>query len=214
MPKGATLRFQMHYTPNGTATEDNTRLGLIFADEPPEHEVRMMGIANRRLRIPPGADNHQEVASMRLPHDIQLLGFLPHMHLRGKAARYDLLSSDGEERLLDVPHYDFNWQLFYRLAQPKTVRQGDSIRFTGWFDNSENNPANPDPNKTVHWGEQTEDEMHLGYVEYVVRGAEPGQSIARTRNPRPAGGSGNPADTLALNIGAQTIRPAMLVKAL
>ena len=131
------------------------------------------------------------------------------MHLRGKAARYDALSSDGEERLLDVPHYDFNWQLFYRLAQPKTMRQGDSIRFTGWFDNSENNPANPDPNKTVRWGEQTEDEMHLGYVEYVVPGAKPGQPIARTVD-----GSGSSGDTRALNIGGQAIKAAALVKAL
>jgi thiol-disulfide isomerase/thioredoxin len=214
LPKGATLRFQMHYTPNGTATEDNTRLGLIFADEPPKHEVKMMGIANRRLSIPPGADNHPEIATMPLPHDIQLLGFLPHMHLRGKAARYDALKSDGEERLLDVPHYDFNWQLFYRLAQPKTMRQGDSIRFTGWFDNSENNPANPDPNKTVRWGEQTEDEMHLGYVEYVVPGAKPGQLIASTPNPRPVGGSGSAVDSRTLNIGGQAIKPAVLVKAL
>ena len=213
LPKGATLRFQMHYTPNGTATEDNTRLGLIFADEPPQHEVKMMGIANRRLSIPPGAGNHPEVATMRLPHDIQLLGFLPHMHLRGKAARYVALSSEGEERLLDVPHYDFNWQLFYRLAQPKMMRQGDSIRFTGWFDNSEKNPANPDPNKTVRWGEQTEDEMHLGYVEYVVPDAKPGQLIANARNSRPAGDSGS-TDTRTLNIGGQTIKAGALVKAL
>ena len=135
------------------------------------------------------------------------------MHLRGKAARDAALSSDGEERLLDVPHYDFNWQLFCRLAQPKMMRQGDSIRFTGWFDNSENNPANPDPNKTVRWGEQTEDEMHLGYVEYVVPDAKPGQLIASTRNSRPVGDSGS-TDTRTLNIDGQAIKAAVLVKAL
>lgn len=214
LPAGATLRFQMHYTPNGTATEDNTRLGLIFADEPPEHEVRMMGIANPRLRIPPGADNHQEVATMRLPYDIELLGFLPHMHLRGKAARYDALEVGGEELLLDVPHYDFNWQLFYRLAEPKILRRGDSIRFTGWFDNSENNPANPDPNKTVRWGSQTENEMHLGYVEYVVRAAEPGQPIAGNPSTRPSTDSGNPLRETMLNLGGQVIDVATLVKKL
>ena len=212
--KDAILRFQMHYTPNGTATEDNTRLGLIFADEPPKHEVKMMGISNRRLSIPPGADNHAEFATMRLPHDIQLLGFLPHMHLRGKAARYDALNSDGEELLLDVPHYDFNWQLFYRLAEPKTMRQGDSIRFTGWFDNSQRNPANPDPNKTVRWGEQTEDEMHLGYVEYVVPDAKPGQLIASSRIPASVGDSGSSVETRTLNIAGQRINSATLMKVL
>ncbi len=118
LPQGAKLRFQMHYTPNGTATEDRTRIGLIYAKEPPRHEVEMIGIANRRLRIPPGAENHQVVASLRLPYDVQILGFLPHMHLRGKAARYEMLTAGGTEILLDIPHYDFNWQLFYRLAEP------------------------------------------------------------------------------------------------
>jgi hypothetical protein len=136
------------------------------------------------------------------------------MHLRGKAARYEALTADGREMLLDVPHYDFNWQLFYRLAKPQTFRQGETIRFTGWFDNSENNPANPDPSKTVRWGEQTEDEMHLGYVEYVVPGAKPGDPIAHMRQSRPGGGQSKPADADALKIGGQTIKPATLVKTL
>jgi hypothetical protein len=186
LPKGAKLRFQMHYTPNGTATEDSTRIGLVFAKEPPRHEVKVAGIANARIRIPPGAGNHQEVASLRLPFDVQILGFLPHMHLRGKAARYEALTADGTEVLLDIPRYDFNWQLLYQLAEPRTLRQGDTIRFTCWFDNSENNPANPDPSKTVRWGPQTEDEMHLGYVEYIVPGATPGEGVTGTS---PSGGS-------------------------
>ena len=187
LPKGARLRFQMHYTPNGTATEDSTRIGLVFAKEPPKHEVKVAGIANRRISIPPGANNHDEEASLRLPYDVQVLGFLPHMHLRGKAARYELLTSDGTEMLLDIPRYDFNWQLLYRLAEPQTLHQGDTIRFTAWFDNSENNPANPDPNKTVRWGPQTEDEMHLGYVEYIVPGAKPGEPVGGMRRARAAG---------------------------
>jgi hypothetical protein len=181
LPKGAKLRFQMHYTPNGTATEDSTRIGVVFSDEPPRHEVKVAGIANTRIRIPPGAANHREVAGLRLPYDVQILGFLPHMHLRGKAARYEALSADGTEVLLDIPRYDFNWQLLYRLAEPRTLRQGDTIRFSCWFDNSENNPANPDPGRTVRWGLQTEDEMHLGYVEYIVPGAKPGDAVAGMR---------------------------------
>ena len=181
LPKGAKLRFQMHYTPNGTATEDSTRIGVIFAKEPPKHEVKVAGIANGRISIPPRADNHLEQASLRLPHDVQILGFLPHMHLRGKAARYDAITADGTEVLLDIPRYDFNWQLLYRLAEPQTLKQGDTIRFNCWFDNSENNPANPDPDQTVRWGPQTDDEMHLGYVEYIVPGAKPGESASGIR---------------------------------
>lgn len=218
LPKGAKLRFQMHYTPNGTATEDSTRIGLIFSKEPPRHEVKVAGIANGKISIPPHTNNHPEVADLRLPYDVQILSFLPHMHLRGKAARYEALIAGGEETLLDVPHYDFNWQLLYRLAEPLTLHRGDTIRFTGWFDNSKNNPANPDPTRTVRWGQQTEDEMHLGYVEYVVTGAKPGERVAGLRSGRSAGRRNATApqrdDTGALQIGGQRIKPAALVKAL
>ena len=187
LPKGARMRFQMHYTPNGTATEDLTRIGLVFAKEPPMHEVKVKGIANARIKIPPRADNHREVASLKLPVDVEVLGFLPHMHLRGKAARYEVKSSSGTETLLDIPRYDFNWQLLYRLSEPKTLKKGDTIQFTAWFDNSADNPANPDPNKTVRWGPQTEDEMHLGYIEYTILGSNPGESVTGlSRKPRNA----------------------------
>ena len=196
LPKGAKLRFQMHYTPNGTATEDNTRIGLIFAKEPPKHELRVAGIANTRINIPPGADNHREVASLRLPFNVQLLSFLPHMHLRGKAARYEVITADGPQLLLDIPRYDFNWQLLYRLAQPLSLNRGDTIQFTCWFDNSDKNPANPDPTQTVRWGQQTEDEMHLGYVEYIIPGATPGESIEGLRRTRRRQPNRNPGTKL------------------
>lgn len=191
LPRGAKLNFQMHYTPNGTATKDSTRIGLIFATEPPKHEVKMLALANHSFKIPPGDSNHRVQKTQTLPFDVQILGFLPHMHLRGKAARYATLTPDGKERdvLLDVPNYDFNWQLFYRLARPQTLPRGEAIRFTGWFDNSDENPANPNPNATVRWGEQTEDEMHLGYIEYVVSGESPSDLIASTQ------GSESTADT-------------------
>jgi Ca2+-binding EF-hand superfamily protein/peroxiredoxin/mono/diheme cytochrome c family protein len=175
IPKGARLRFQMHYTPNGTATEDRTRIGLVFAKREPQHEVRVAGIVNRGFRIPPGAANHPVIGAIRnLPVDVEILAFLPHMHLRGKAARYELISSGQSQTLLDVPRYDFNWQLLYRYAEPILARAGDTLQFTAWYDNSSGNPANPDPSKEVRWGPQTFDEMHLGYVEYVVPGAKPG----------------------------------------
>ncbi|MFZ5830976.1 MAG: redoxin family protein [Planctomycetota bacterium] len=174
LPAGAALVFQLHYTPNGTATTDQTRLGLVLAKEPPRHIVRNVGIANRRISIPPGASNHAERAVLPVPADVVLLAFMPHMHLRGKAFRYDLVLPHGDrQRLLDVPRYDFNWQLSYRLAEPLAVPRGSRIEVTGWFDNSAGNPANPDPSQTVRWGPQTEDEMLLGYVEFYVPSETP-----------------------------------------
>jgi hypothetical protein len=169
LPKGWTLWFQIHYTPNGTATTDQTRLGLVFAKEKPHHEVRVIGIANRGFTIPPGADNHKVEARIPVPFDARAIAFMPHAHLRGKAARYDAKFPDGTTKpLLEVPHYDFNWQLVYRPAEPVRVPRGGSIVYTAWYDNSDKNPANPDSTKPVRWGRQTEDEMHIGYLEYVI----------------------------------------------
>ena len=174
LPAGARLNFQMHYTPNGTATTDSTRIGVVLCDKP-DHEVRTAGIINTRLSIPPGAGNHREEASLTLPTDATVLGFLPHMHVRGKACRYELTRGNETATLLDVPRYDFNWQLLYRLAEPLPLAAGDRLTFTAWFDNSAANPANPDPTETVRWGPQTFEEMHLGYVEYYLPGVAPGK---------------------------------------
>ncbi len=174
LPAGAKLRFQIHYTPNGTATRDQIKLGLIFAKEPPEHIVHVAGISDHRLNIPPGAAHHPESAVIPIPADVKLLAFMPHMHVRGSAFRYEAILPDGTVRtLLDVPRYDFNWQLSYRYAEPPTLPRGSKLRATGWFDNSANNPANPDPTKTVRWGPQTFDEMMLGYVEYYLPDEKP-----------------------------------------
>ena len=171
LPAGARIKFQIHYTPNGTATRDQVRIGLLFAKQAPEHVVHVAGIADVLLNIPPGATDHPETGSIPVPREVKLLAFMPHMHVRGKAFRYEVVLPDGTTRtLLDVPRYDFNWQLGYRYAEPPTIPAGSKIRATGWFDNSANNPANPDPNKTVRWGPQTYDEMMLGYVEYYVPG--------------------------------------------
>lgn len=182
LPKGSRLRFQMHYTPNGSATTDRTRVGVIYAKEPPQHEVRVSGIVNARISIPPGAGNHREEASLRLPFDATIMGFLPHLHVRGKACRYDLVRGDGARTtLLDIPRYDFNWQLLYRLHEPLALAAGDTLVFTARYDNSAGNPANPDPTKTVRWGPQTYDEMHLGYVEYYVPGVPAGEKLPGMR---------------------------------
>jgi hypothetical protein len=169
LPRGSLLRFQMHYTPNGTATEDRTRIGLVFAELPPQFEVKVAGIVNPKLSIPPGADNHPEPAALRVPTTVTALGFLPHMHVRGKAFRYEITPPGGKtETVLDIPRYDFNWQLYYRLAEPRPLPPGTVVKATGWYDNSTKNPANPDATKTVRWGPQTTDEMMLGYLEYFI----------------------------------------------
>jgi thiol-disulfide isomerase/thioredoxin len=167
LPAGATLRFQIHYTPNGKATQDQVRVGLKFAEEKPRHVVMNAGISNHRLAIPAGADNHPVEARLPVPRDAVVMAFLPHMHLRGKAWRYEGIQPGQKPQvLLDVPRYDFNWQLLYRFAEPMRLPAGSVIKATGWYDNSAGNPANPDPGKIVKWGPQTTDEMMLGYVEY------------------------------------------------
>ncbi|MES2461489.1 MAG: redoxin domain-containing protein, partial [Armatimonadota bacterium] len=178
IPAGSTLRFQIHYTPNGTATTDQTKLGLTFASKAPDHEVRVAGIANVLLNIPAGSQRHPEKGVLPVPVDAKILAFMPHMHVRATACRYDMVSPSGvRQTLLDVPRYDFNWQHYYRYADPVNVTKGSRIEFTGWFDNSTANPANPDPKKNVRWGPQTTDEMLLGYVEYYLDGPSDGQMV-------------------------------------
>ncbi len=166
---GSTLVFEMHYTPNGVATTDHTELGIVFAKEPPQQEVRVAAAANPKIQIPAAAPAHAEVALLPVPQSVKLLSLNPHMHVRGKAFRYELILPDGTLRtLLDVPRYDFNWQVGCRYAEPLTLPAGSKIKCTGWYDNSSGNPANPNPNATVRWGPQTSDEMMLGYLEYLV----------------------------------------------
>lgn len=168
IPKGATFVFQLHYTANGVEAEDRTKLGLIFNDGPPAVEVQTKGISNTFFRIPAGADNFKVTSSWTVPDDITLLSFDPHSHVRGKAWRYEALYADGRrETLLDIPRYDFNWQLLYELQEPITLPKGTKIVCTAWYDNSENNPANPDPTKDVYFGEQTWEEMMIGYVNWI-----------------------------------------------
>ena len=190
IPAGASLKFQIHYTPNGTATQDQTRLGMVFSKVKPEHEVKTVGVVNLGLVIPPGADNHKQVASVPVPWDVKILSFMPHMHVRGKACRYDLITSSGERKtLLDVPRYDFNWQLAYDYREPLAVDKGSKIEFAAWYDNSSKNPHNPDPTKTVRWGLQTYDEMHLGYIEYYIPGLMAGTDAPDLRGVSFAGGA-------------------------
>ncbi len=167
LPAGAWLKFQVHYTPNGRATSDRTEIGFVFADDVPDTVVRTGGIFETRFRIPPGADDYVVEAAAEFGRPATLLGLSPHMHLRGKSFRYVAVYPDGsQETLLDVPRYDFNWQRMYRFETPKELPGGTRIVCVAHFDNSADNPANPDPSRSVRFGEQTFDEMMIGYMEW------------------------------------------------
>ncbi len=169
LPAGSTVSFQIHYTPSGKATQDQLRMGLVFAKEPPRFAMHSAAIANHKISIPPGEANHTEVGQRPVPADMNVTAFMAHMHVRGKAFRYELISADGKsETLLDIPRYDFNWQLRYELKEPRVIPRGSTVKITAVYDNSTANKANPDPTKTVRWGQQTYDEMMIGYIEYFT----------------------------------------------
>ncbi len=171
IPAGSKLVFQVHYTPNGSPQKDLSRVGLIFAK--PEDVTKAIvttKAVNHRFRIPPGDDNHLvEATSGSLPVEVELLAMMPHMHLRGKSFHYEAVYPDGKrETLLDVPAYDFNWQTGYVLKEPLKFPAGTRMHCVAHFDNSQFNPANPDPGKTVTWGDQTWNEMMIGYFDIGV----------------------------------------------
>jgi mono/diheme cytochrome c family protein len=167
LPAGSWLKFQVHYQPNGEAVHDETSIGLRFADGPPEVEVSTSAVSSTDLSIPAGDDNYRIRAGIRFDSPAVLSAFSPHMHLRGKAFRYELHYPDESRQVvLDVPRYDFSWQTLYQLAEPITVPAGTMLICTAWYDNSAENPANPDPEREIYFGEQTWEEMMIGYFEW------------------------------------------------
>ena len=169
IPKGADLVMELHYTPNGKAVMDQTKVALRFAAAAPAKRVLTLQMQPERLTIAPGDADARVSVSGTLPNDALLLSFFPHMHLRGKAFEYDLIEAGGRPvPLLRVSHYDFHWQMDYRLAEPVFVKQGTRLSCTAWYDNSPNNPLNPDPSAEVHWGEQTWEEMMVGFFSVAV----------------------------------------------
>jgi mono/diheme cytochrome c family protein len=168
VPKGSDLVFQMHYTTNGTADEDQTSIGIVFAKQPPAQRVITLQLNNHALIIPPGADDFRVDVQGTLPNDALLLSFFPHMHLRGKRFEYDIVHDDGSVEVLLRVNYHFHWQLSYKLAEPRPLKAGTKLRAIAWYDNSKNNPHNPDPTKTVTWGDQTSDEMMVGFFDVAV----------------------------------------------
>lgn len=181
IPAGSTIQFQLHYQPNGTATTDQTELGLYLSKSVPEREVRTIAVANPRISIPAGAAAHVETFSREVPRDMPILGLMAHMHVRGTAFQIELDRRDGTDpmMLLNIPRYDFNWQLRYAPAGPVVLPRGSRLQLTAVYDNSTANPANPNPQQSVKWGDQTSDEMMIGYVETWVPVGTPPE--ARTR---------------------------------
>jgi hypothetical protein len=166
IPAGSDIVFQMHYTVNGAVLKDRTKFGMVFAKEMPKTRVARIAAANVTFAIPPGAADYKVEASAILKEDTQLVSLKPHMHVRGKAMEFRAVYPTGEkEILLNVPRYDFNWQLEFILAQPKVLPKGTRLEVTALFDNSPNNKFNPDPTKIVKWGDQTWEEMAIGYFE-------------------------------------------------
>jgi len=173
LPAGAWLKFQLHYVTNGRATTDQSKLGFVFADEPPAEEVQTESAFNLRFRIPPGDPNKMVVAKYKFQTSGKLTRLFPHAHVRCKAFRYELIHPDGSsEILLDIPRYDFNWQINYDFAEPVNVEQGSVLKVSAWYDNSADNPYNPDPTAEVRHGEQTWEEMMIGYFDWVKTGPE------------------------------------------
>jgi hypothetical protein len=172
IPAGSTLVFQVHYTTNGTAGKDRSKIGLIFAKEPPGREVRTGVIANATFAIPAGAPDHPVEAEATFLEDVHVWSMHPHMHLRGKDMTYTAVYPDGRrEIVLRVPKYDFGWQTDYWLAEPLRLPRGAKLHVAAHFDNSPANRANPDPNAVVRWGDQTWEEMMIGFFTYTVESA-------------------------------------------
>jgi hypothetical protein len=169
IPKGSDIIFQMHYTSNGKAAADRSRVGFIFASEPPAERVVNAYVANMNLHIPPQEPNHQVNARVTLYQDTKLISMFPHMHVRGKSFEYHATYPSGEtETLLTVPRYDFNWQLTYYLKEPKLLPKGTVLECIAHYDNSANNSYNPDPQGDVYWGDQTWEEMLAGFVDLAM----------------------------------------------
>ncbi len=182
IPAGSDLVFQLHYTTNGKPTTDITRIGFVFAKQTPTKRVIRVQASNAGFVIPPGADDYPVTGSAALGVDAELLNVYPHMHLRGKSMVLSAVYPTGErEEFLRVPHYDFNWQLVYALSQPRILPKGTLLKADATFDNSANNRTNPNPRATVRWGDQSWDEMMVGFFDLAIPVTTDPASVLRTQ---------------------------------
>ena len=168
LPAGSDLVFQMHYTSTKKDTADMTRIGMVYSKQAPDERIMTLTAGNDGFAIPPGADNHRVAGTWTFRNDATLMSFFPHMHLRGKAFEMNFINEDQKETVLKVNKYDFNWQLTYKLEKPMLMKAGMKLEAVGYFDNSANNPYNPDPKATVEWGEQSWEEMMYGFFDVAI----------------------------------------------
>jgi hypothetical protein len=178
---GSDIVLQLHYTTNGKASTDRTRIGLVFAKEPPSERVFTANTMNTKFVIPPGDSNYRVDAQITLAREARLVDLMPHMHLRGKDFQFRLVYPTGESEIaLNVPRFDFNWQFFYYLDQQKVLPKGTRIECTAHFDNSSNHAGNPDPTVEVRWGDQSWQEMMIGWFDLAVdTGTNPRDVLAK-----------------------------------
>jgi hypothetical protein len=175
---GSDIVLEVHYMPMGTPTTDQTKVGLVFAKQPPKERVLTLSAVNGTFKIPPGDPNYRVDASFEVATDLKLAGLHPHMHTRGKDFEYRIVYPDGRtETILRVPKYNWRWQLWYNLAEPLVLPKGTKIECTAHFDNSADNPENPDPTKTVIWGQQSWDEMMVGFFNLVFDAKTPAKAL-------------------------------------
>jgi Cytochrome C oxidase, cbb3-type, subunit III len=166
---GSVLALQMHYTPNGTAQKDRTSVGLLFSKKPIRQAIMGGAAMNRWFTIPPGVESQEVRSTYTFKEDAHILNLMPHMHLRGKDFEYRLIHPDGTSKIiLSVPRYDFNWQTRYEMKDPIAAPKGSRLDCIAHFDNSTKNRWNPDATKTVRWGQQTWEEMMIGFVGFTL----------------------------------------------
>jgi hypothetical protein len=173
VPAGSVIVLQLHYSTFrarlAQPERDRTSIGLIFAKQPPAQRVISLTVPNHYFKIPPGAAQHEVTAAYTFEQDAQVLNYMPHMHLRGKTMKYEALYPDGQRVvLLSVPNFNFNWQTVYQLQKPLPLPKGTRLLVTAQFDNSAKNKYNPDPTRSVRWGDPTEDEMMIGWLDCLV----------------------------------------------
>jgi len=174
IPAGSSLVFEIHYTPNGTAGEDRTSIGLRYAAQAPAEEIRTVTILNETFEIPPGAADHRVDGGLTFVSDVKIRSIMAHTHVRGKKWLYTLEYPDGRQQvILDIPKFDFNWQTEYVFAEPLRVPKGARLVASAWYDNSKANPSNPDPATAVRWGDQTWEEMHFSVFNVSLDNAQP-----------------------------------------
>lgn len=186
LPKGCRIRLEMHYTPNGTKTKDRSSVGITFAKKPPKNELFLSEFANMAFAVQPNDPHFKAEATFRLRADARLISLTPHMHWRGKHYYYEAIFPDGKKKtLLSVPRWDFNWQSVYRFEEPIKLPKGTRLHAVAHWDNSKNNPLNPDPMKEVRFGLQSWEEMMVGFATYVWEDPKTAEEL-RKNPPKPS----------------------------